>query len=174
MQRSFPSSHPKRAPSRIICGRIGTTLWSRALSGLVSLSLIFTAIPIPASAGNAAATAAISSTASSVAVQLGTTHTIDWGQALQTGASAGLTAGLTSYGFFDNGQGLANQSLNDLAGLGKGLNLGSTDQLFGVVGRGVVNAGVNSLITGSDFGNGFVGSVVGDYAALGANSIDWE
>ncbi|TDN42516.1 EndoU domain-containing protein, partial [Azoarcus indigens] len=126
---------------------------------------------------NAAASASLAGMASNTAVQLGTTGKVDWGQVLKTGAVSAITAGVSNYGFFEGGQ-----SLNSLAGLSaapgaagsttatSGLSF-SWDQLYGVMGRGVVNAGVSSAIQGSDFKDGFINSVVGDYAALGANSI---
>ncbi|NMG36862.1 hypothetical protein GRF61_20625 [Azoarcus sp. TTM-91] len=126
---------------------------------------------------NAAASASLAGMASNTAVQLGTTGKVDWGQVLKTGAVSAITAGVSNYGFFEGGQ-----SLNSLAGLSaapgaagsttatSGLSF-SWDQVYGVMGRGVVNASVSSAIQGTDFKDGFINSVVGDYAALGANSI---
>jgi filamentous hemagglutinin len=133
---------------------------------------------------NAAASAGIAGMSSSAAVQGITTGKVDWEQAAKTGLVSALTVGLSSYGF----EALGGESLNQLASIDTSLHVGSTEigltftqssgglaaslsQPLAIAGRGVIAAGLSSAIQKTNFREGFINSVVNDYAALSANSI---
>jgi filamentous hemagglutinin len=149
-----------------------------------------TAAGATAEAAAAAGTAAASAAASSVSTAMISgavgsmastattgllTGNFDMGNVLKSGLSGALTAGLTSAPLFDG------QSLNQLAGIknlaGTGASLANGDfsnlgqNLLGMAGRGVVNAGVNTVVYGGSFGNAFKQSMVSDLAAMGASAI---
>jgi hypothetical protein len=114
------------------------------------------------------ANAAVSSMASSAATGV-LTGNFDLGNVLKAGLTGGLTAGLT--------QGLGFNQTAGIKDLGNGIVKGSFDAaklgdaLMGIAGRGLVNAGVNSAINGTSFGEGFKQSVINDAAAIGASAI---
>ena len=92
---------------------------------------------------------------------------------LKSGLTAGLTAGLTSAPLFDG------ESLNQMANVQTtaGNIVGNFNpdtfgqNLLGMAGRGLVNAGVNTAAYGGSFGAAFKLSLVNDLAAVGANAV---
>ncbi|MDR2092264.1 MAG: hemagglutinin repeat-containing protein, partial [Azoarcus sp.] len=148
----------------------GTALASTTTVGTTTVS---------AGWANVALSSGIAGTVSSAAVQVGTSGKVDWNLALKSGLIATLTAGLTNYGF----EALDGQSLNQIAGLAPsagassgvgataGWNFNTPEQLAALVGRGVVNAGIESAINRTEFKDAFVQSLVSDAAALTARDI---
>ena len=154
------------------------TAHTRAIALTLSAILFWNPLLVAASTVRDSALVSMSTSATVQALSYGSNGEVNWNQVIKTGLVSLITAGLTNYGFFNEGQ-----SLNQLAGIAPqtaangtytqastGITF-TTRQLAAIVGRGVINAGVSSAIQRTDFIDGFISSVVSDYAALGAHSI---
>lgn len=140
--------------------------------------------------GQAMMVAALSSMAGSMASQIVSGQGLNFGKIAQAGLIGAVTAGLTngitfdgsSFGVSEWGQSLKDtNTLANLAGsntAGGALQAakdGATgtvyQQAVGMVGTGLINAGVNTAFDGGSFGQALINNVVGQAAALGANDI---
>ena len=147
---------------------------SSAVAGAMGSTTSCTAAGVTAATTiGTATTAAAYAFGSSVFIQGSTTGRVDMNQAGKSAAVAFITAGILNAPVFEGGQ-----SLNQLASLSNnpipqsaGGFDGSVTQISAIIGKGAISAGVSNLIQGTDFKEGFVNSVVGDAAVLGANKI---
>ncbi|WP_342052932.1 MULTISPECIES: DUF637 domain-containing protein, partial [unclassified Cupriavidus] len=140
--------------------------------------------------GQAMMVAALSSMAGSMASQIVSGQGLNFGKIAQAGLIGAVTAGLTngitfdgsSFGVSEWGQSLKDtNTLANLAGsntAGGALQAakdGATgtvyQQAVGMVGTGLINAGVNTAFNGGSFGQALINNLVGQAAALGANDI---
>ncbi|WP_454725791.1 MULTISPECIES: two-partner secretion domain-containing protein [Cupriavidus] len=140
--------------------------------------------------GQAMLTAALSSIASSAFTQIVSGQGLNFGKLAMAGVVAAATAGLTNGITFDGnsfgvsawGESLKGTSTlanlagtNSLSGVVQAAKDGATSTLLqqavGIVGTGLINAGVSTAVYGGSFGNALKGSLVAQAAALGANSI---
>ena len=140
--------------------------------------------------GQAMLVAALSSMASSMTSQLISGQGLNFGKIAQAGLVGAVTAGLTngitfdgsSFGVSEWGQSLKGTStLANLAGstsvegVVQAAQEGATgtiaQQVVGVVGTGVVNAGVSTAVYGGSFGEALKGNLIAQAGALSANSI---
>ena len=161
--RSWDKSHSGLAPlGAIIVSAVVAYFTYGAVSGVVGTTT-----------GGVAVSAGAAASASSIAVQLGTTGSVNWSDVLKTSIVAAATAGVVNANLFNG------KSLNDLAGITtsgtgtqavKGISY-TGDNLIGIVGRNTVSAGLSSIVQGGSFANGFVTGMIGDFGAQGAKDI---
>lgn len=140
--------------------------------------------------GQAMMTAALSSIASSAVSQVASGQGLNFGKLVMAGAVGAATAGLThgitfdgsSFGFSEWGVSLkGTNTLANLAGttsvsgVTQAIKDGGSNLLWqqavGVIGTGLVSAGVNTAIYGGSFGSALIGNLVSQGAALGASAI---
>lgn len=140
--------------------------------------------------GQAMVTAALSSMASSAVSQVASGQGLNFGKLAMAGAVGAATAGLTHGITFDGSSfglskwGVPLKGTNTLAnlagttsvpGVTQAIKDGGSNLLWqqavGVVGTGLVSAGVNTAIYGGSFGSALIGSLVSQGAALGASAI---
>ncbi|PLC40593.1 adhesin [Ralstonia pickettii] len=123
---------------------------------------------------NVAISVGLSSLAGSVASQVITTGNLNLGQALQAGAVAAITAGLT------NGiTGALELSNPGISSIGNNISQGNWAAVQSNLGqyaeaslaRSLVSAGVNTIANGGSFGQALANGLVSDAAAVGANAI---
>jgi len=140
--------------------------------------------------GQAMVVAALSSMAGSLASQIVSGQGINFGKIAQAGLIGAVTAGLTngitfdgnSFGLSEWGQSL--KGTNTLANLAGSNSAGGVlqaakdgatgtiyQQAIGMVGTGLINAGVNTAFNGGSLGQAFLNNLVAQTAALGANEI---
>jgi filamentous hemagglutinin len=140
--------------------------------------------------GEAILVAALSSMAGSMASQIVSGQGLNFGKIAQAGLIGAVTAGLTngitfdgsSFGLSEWGQSLeGTRTLANLAGSNTAGGVlqaakdGATgtiyQQAIGMVGTGLINAGINTAFNGGSFGQAFLNNLVAQTAALGANAI---
>ncbi|MFP3754406.1 DUF637 domain-containing protein [Cupriavidus sp. SIMBA_020] len=123
---------------------------------------------------SAAISGLVAGTLSSMVTQVITTGSLNLGAALKAGAVSGLTAGLTqgAMGALDlSSPGVTSFGDNIAKGDWTAVqaNLGSYVEASVV--RSAISAGVNTVAYGGSFGQAFVGGLVRDAAAVGANAV---
>ncbi|MFP3754398.1 filamentous hemagglutinin N-terminal domain-containing protein [Cupriavidus sp. SIMBA_020] len=123
---------------------------------------------------SAAISGLVAGTLSSMVTQVITTGSLNLGAALKAGAVSGLTAGLTqgAMGALDlSSPGVTSFGDNIAKGDWTAVqaNLGSYVEASVV--RSAISAGVNTVAYGGSFGQAFVGGLVKDAAAVGANAM---
>ncbi|MCG5258655.1 filamentous hemagglutinin N-terminal domain-containing protein [Cupriavidus gilardii] len=140
--------------------------------------------------GQAMMTAALSSMASSAVSQVASGQGLNFGKLVMAGAVGAATAGLTHGITFDGSSfglskwGVPLKGTNTLAnlagttsvsGVTQAIKEGGSSVLWqqtvGVIGTGLVSAGVNTAVYGGSFGSALLGNLVSQGAALGAHSI---
>ncbi|WP_197498383.1 DUF637 domain-containing protein, partial [Cupriavidus gilardii] len=140
--------------------------------------------------GQAMMTAALSSIASSAVSQVASGQGLNFGKLVMAGAVGAATAGLThgitfdgsSFGLSEWGQSLKGTNTlanlagtTSLSGVTQAIKDGGSNLLWqqavGVIGTGLVSAGVNTAIYGGSFGSALIGNLVSQGAALGASAI---
>ena len=140
--------------------------------------------------GQAMLVAALSSMASSMTSQLISGQGLNFGKIAQAGLVGAVTAGLTNGITFDGSSfgvsewGTSLKDTSTLANLAGSTSVGGVvqaaqdgatgtiaQQVVGVVGTGVINAGVSTAVYGGSFGEALKGSLIAQGAALGANYI---
>jgi len=140
--------------------------------------------------GQAMVVAALSSMAGSLTSQVVSGQGVNFGKIAQAGLIGAVTAGLTngitfdgsSFGMSEWGQSL--KGTNTLANLAGSNSAGGVlqaekdgatgtiyQQAIGMVGTGLINAGVSTAFNGGSFGQAFVNNLVAQAAALGAKEI---
>ncbi|BCZ85297.1 hypothetical protein PTKU64_89720 [Paraburkholderia terrae] len=110
----------------------------------------------------------------SIAGQLASGQSLNFGQIMEAGVVGGITAGAFA-GLSEAGMGFGNLQQAG-AKIANG-SFGAADLpkvLETIAARGVVSAGVNTTVYGGSFGQALEGSVIGDVGALGASAIGTE
>ncbi|CAG9186329.1 hypothetical protein LMG32289_06376 [Cupriavidus pampae] len=140
--------------------------------------------------GQAMMVAALSSMAGSMASQIVSGQGLNFGKIAQAGLIGAVTAGLTngitfdgsSFGVSEWGQSL--KDTNTLANLAGSSSAGGVlqaakdgatgtiyQQAVGMIGTGLINAGVSTAFNGGSFGQALLNNLVAQAAALGAKGI---
>jgi len=123
---------------------------------------------------SAAISGLVAGTLSSMVTQVITTGSLNLGAALKAGAVSGLTAGLTqgAMGALDlSSPGVTSFGDNIAKGDWAAVQANLGNYVEATVVRSAISAGVNTVAYGGSFGQAFVGGLVRDAAAVGANAV---